>query len=34
MKLRDSKEAVKMAIETLRANKLRSGLTISVSSSA
>jgi len=28
MKLRDSKEAVKMAIETLRANKLRSGLTI------
>lgn len=28
MQLRDSKESVKMALDTLRANKLRSGLTI------
>ncbi|MHB1701856.1 MAG: ABC transporter permease [Acidobacteriaceae bacterium] len=28
MKLRDSKETVKMALDTLRANKMRSGLTI------
>ena len=34
MALSDSRESVRMALDTLRTNKLRSGLTISASSSA